>query len=126
MNITLSPLERSVRAADLPLDQLAANTHVSKQEKIGEASRQFEAMLLRQILSDAQKPLFSSALLGESTAQGIYRDMVVRQLADSISESGSFGLAKLLEQDLTGQFTAEDPAEAAQAGNPRSIKTYDR
>src|SRR5690606_22109470 len=89
MNISVSAMERSVRAADLPLDRLAASTQVPEQEKIAEVSRQFESMLLRQILSQAQKPLFTSTLMDESNTQGIYRDMVVQQLADRISEGGS-------------------------------------
>ena len=46
----ISPLNREVRASELPLERLAGSKEVSQKEKIAEVSRQFEAVLLRQIL----------------------------------------------------------------------------
>lgn len=95
-------LSRTVRAADLPLDKLASSSQVPQKEKVAEVSRQFEALLLRQILSDAQKPLFKSALLESGgTTSAIYQDMVATQLADRISQGGTFGFARALQQQLS-------------------------
>ena len=63
-------------------------------------SRQFEAVLLRQILGDAQKKGFITAVNRESVASDVYRDMITDQLAESISRSGAFGLAASLNQQL--------------------------
>ena len=41
----------------MPLEQLAANPHFTDQEKVAEVSRQFEAVLLRQILQETRKIL---------------------------------------------------------------------
>jgi Rod binding domain-containing protein len=111
----ISALSRKVNAADLQLDKLAKSTQVPQTEKVAEVSRQFEALLLRQILSQAQKPLFNSGLAGGSsgTTSAIYQDMVTQQLAERISEGGTFGFAKVLEKQLVfpgGQDTAEEPA----------------
>jgi Rod binding domain-containing protein len=101
----IQPLDRSVQASDLPLERLANSDQVSKQEKIGEAARQFEAVLLRQILSQAQKPLFNNTLFpGGGTANAIYQDMVTQQLADRISEGGTFGFASVLKRELTAEY----------------------
>jgi Rod binding domain-containing protein len=108
---------RPVNAADLPLEGLAANKHLSKSEKIAQASRAFEAVLLRQILSESQKPVFPSKYVGNSTSDGIYRDEVVNQLADNISKSGSFGLAQSLTRELQRQ---SGKAEAASPASPSS------
>ena len=89
--------------SNLPLDQLAKSTQIDEKEKIGAASRAFEAVLLRQILQESQKPAFPSKLIGNSATDGIYKDMVVNQLAESISKSGSFGLAKSLAGELQRQ-----------------------
>ena len=98
-------LDRPVQASDLPLERLANSDQVSKQEKIGEAARQFEAVLLRQILSQAQKPLFKNSLVpGGGTANAIYQDMVTQQLADRISEGGTFGFATVLKRELTAEY----------------------
>jgi Rod binding domain-containing protein len=100
----IGALQRSVNAADLPLDRLVGSSQVSEKDKLAEVSRQFEAMLLRQILTQAQKPLFESDLFGASSTNAIYQDMITEQLADRISEGGSFGFARLLQKELSAQF----------------------
>jgi Rod binding domain-containing protein len=57
--------------------------------------------LLRQILSATQKTVINSKFADNSTASEIYRDMITTQLSDSISKSGSFGLAQTFERQLT-------------------------
>jgi Rod binding domain-containing protein len=59
-------------------------------------ARQFEAILLRQILQSTQKTVIPSKFSDNSTAASIYHDLVTHQLADSISKSGTVGLAKTL------------------------------
>ena len=91
-----------VEAAQLPLESLAGNANVSDSDKVVEVSRQFEAVLLRQILSDIRKPVLAAAE-GDATTAGIYNDMINNQMAESISRSGGFGLAKSLATQLTHQ-----------------------
>jgi Rod binding domain-containing protein len=103
-------LSRHIDLSNLPLDNLAASTHATEKEKVGEVSRAFEAVLLRQILQEGQKPTFKSKLTGTSTTDGIYHDMVTNQLAESISKSGSFGLAKSLAGELQKQSGSKKAA----------------
>jgi Rod binding domain-containing protein len=97
---------RHLDPANLPLDRLAASTQIDQQAKVGEVSRAFEAVLLRQILQECQKPAFKSKLTGNTATDGIYQDMVVNQLAENISKSGAFGLAKHLTRELQRQTGA--------------------
>ena len=108
----ISPLlARRIKAEDLPLDRLASNTHLSEPEKIVAASHAFEALLLRQVLQEAQRPVFKSKFANDSTTNGIYRDMVVEQLADGMAKSNSLGLAQSLAAGLQRQFpSASTPA----------------
>jgi Rod binding domain-containing protein len=106
----VSAIQRSVQAADVPMEQLAGNSHLSEEQKIAEATRQFEAILLRQILENTQKTVIKSKYSDESTAAGIYRDLVTSQLADSISKSGDLGLGKKLQEQFT-QSSHSHPAE---------------
>jgi len=92
-------LQRKVKAGDLPLERVVANRNISQPEKIKAAGRAFEAVLLRQILESAQKPVIVSGLTTETSATAVYRDMVTTQLADSISRSGQFGLARSFNQE---------------------------
>ena len=96
-------LQPQIKAADVPLHELAANKHLSDQEKVAEVSRQFEVVLLRQILQETRKSSVSPSSSADASVSGIYDDMINSQLADSISRSGSFGLAKSLQGQLARQ-----------------------
>ena len=87
-----------------PLERLAGNARLSEQEKVAEAGRQFEAILVRQILSEATKPVFKSAFTPDSAQAGIYQDMVVNQLADNVTHSAGLGLARSLDRELSRQL----------------------
>ncbi len=120
----IASLDRSVRASELPLERLAANKEISKEEKIGEVSRQFEAVLLRQILGQAQKPLFKNSLFGGGgTTNAIYQDMITQQLADRISQGGTFGFAKVLQKQLTAEYGGPkgELAKEAPAGGAAEV-----
>ena len=107
-----------VDAANLSLDRLAANTQVPESEKVAEVSRAFEAVLLRQILSESQRPVFQSPYAGNSATDGIYRDIVVNQMAEDISKSGSFGLGRSLARELQRQTgAAQNTAQNTAAQN---------
>lgn len=89
-----------VSATDIAPESLAGNKSLSEHQKIAEASRQFEAMLLRQILSETQKPVIQSEFSDNSTAAGIYQDLATNQMADSMSKSGAFGFAQVFDRQL--------------------------
>jgi len=108
--MTITPIQSPVDTADIPVEDLANNKQLSDQQKIAEASRQFEAIMLRQILSESQKPVITSEFTDNSTAAGIYQDYITNTLADSISKSGSFGLAKIFEQQLSHPAPKTGPA----------------
>ena len=99
MNIpALQPKHDSSHVA---LESLANNQHLTEDQKIGEASQQFEAILLRQFLSESQKTVIKSEFTDNSTAAGIYQDFITNQMADSLSRSGGIGLAKTFTHQLT-------------------------
>jgi Rod binding domain-containing protein len=101
-----------VEASTLPLERVATSTQLTQQEKVKEASRAFEAVLLRQILQESQRPVFKSKYVSNSTTDDIYRDQVVNQLAESISRSGSLGLGNSLAGELQSQGGVSKPAGA--------------
>lgn len=101
--MNISSLTHTTKADNLPLEKLVGNKSLSEQEKVAEVSRQFEGVLLRQILSQGRKTIFKSKFNEDSMASGIYQDMATNQLADAISHNGSFGLARSLEAQLIRQ-----------------------
>lgn len=70
---------------------------------IQEVSRQFEAILVRQILNTAHVGAAFGPESGASTTSEVYRDMLTSQLADQISKSGDLGMSKQLERQLSRQ-----------------------
>jgi flagellar protein FlgJ len=68
--------------------------------KLRESTQQFEAVLLRQLLTSAQKPLLAKPLFGKSPGDDIINDLKTEKMADQISRSGSVGLARYLETTL--------------------------
>jgi peptidoglycan hydrolase FlgJ len=116
----ISALQPHVKASAVPFDQLAGNPNVSESDKVKEACRQFEAILLRQILGEARKTVISASGSADSNEKGIYDDMVNNQMADSISRSGSFGLAKSLEKQLVRQVLPQAGAQTQPAPGVKS------
>jgi Rod binding domain-containing protein len=106
-------LQRPVNASDLPLERLAGNQQISEPDKVAEVSRQFEAVLLRQILGSAQKTIFASSMDPQSVTNGVYQDMITNQLADRISHSGGFGLSRSLEKQLHHELKTNRAKEEA-------------
>jgi Rod binding domain-containing protein len=53
-------------------------------------------------MQDIRKPVLATAE-SNSTVNGIYSDMINNQMADSISRSGTFGLARSLQGQLGHQ-----------------------
>lgn len=103
----ITPLQRKVHADDLGVERLADNPRLSQAEKVEEASRQFEAILLRQILSSAH--VLSSGVRDQSVSNGIYQDMLTHHLADAISHSPrGIGLSDALNRELGRQLKITD------------------
>lgn len=114
--MNLEPLHRPVAGPDLSLDQVASSTRLEEKEKVARASQAFEALLLRQILTDAQKSQFGPETSGNRTSAEIYQDMISERLAEHIASSGSFGLARSLETQLQRQLKTAGSGPPATTG----------
>ena len=82
------------------------------------AAQQFEAIILRQLLTPAIDPLMSHGLGGDSKQNGgggggIYGYLVTDVLATSLSKGGGLGLSRILEKQLTPKGTVSAAQAAA-------------
>ena len=91
--------------------------------QIKAAAQQFEAIILRQLLTPAIDPLMSHGLGGDSKQNGgggggIYGYLVTDVLATSLSKGGGLGLSRMLEKQLTpkGAVSAAQAAATYRAG----------
>ncbi len=114
------PIHMSTMSANhLAVEQLAQNNKLTEAQKIGEVARHFEAILLRQFLNEATKPLMNGDDGMNPAQKGIYQDMITNTLADSISQSGQFGLSQafrhqLIPRDLADELKKADEAKATE------------
>ena len=93
--------------AEVPVEKIASSKTLNEQEKVAEMTRQFEAVLLRQVLNQAYKPAFKSTMMPDAGVTGsIYQDMMVNELADKISSSRTLGMATELQRQFTRQNSA--------------------
>jgi peptidoglycan hydrolase FlgJ len=91
--------------------------------QIKAAAQQFEAIILRQLLTPAIEPLMSHGLGGDNKTNGgggggIYGYLVTDVLATSLSKGGGLGLSRMLEKQLTpkGAVSAAQAAATYRAG----------
>ena len=110
------PIQMATMSANhLAVEQLAQNNKLTEAQKIGEVAQHFEAMLLRQFLNEAPKPMLSENDGMNPAQKGIYQDMITHSLAETISQSGEFGLAKAFHHQLMPRNLAQAEKEAATA-----------
>ena len=99
--MNIASIQSKVDAGHIDIESLAGNKALSQDQKIAEASRQFEAIMVRQFLTESQKSVIKSSFTDDSATAGIYQDMITNQMADNLTRSGGIGLAKTFEQQLT-------------------------
>jgi Rod binding domain-containing protein len=85
-------------------------------DKVREMTQQFEAVFVRHLLNEAQKPVIGGGAIQASSSRAIYQDMMVERWADQISQSGTFGVARSLELQLrrSPPVTVSTPQAAPQ------------
>lgn len=98
MNIT--QITSALRPNEVETGALSQNKTdgANKPEDIKKASQGFEAILLRQFLSESMGPMLQGGPSGQ-----VFGYMVTDSLANSISEGGGLGLSHVLQSQLGGK-----------------------
>lgn len=84
----------------------------------GEVARQFEAILVRQLLSESMK-----SLIDGPKGQQSYGYFISEALADGITKGGGMGLRSILESQLRGQGDARRAADQLKQSDPSVSQT---
>ena len=127
----MAPISSStpVQASGLSIDELARNPNISESAKVAEVSRQFEALLLRQIMQSAHVGASGAATAKNSTVNGIYEDLVTSHLADTMTrgQAGGLGLARTLERQLGSELASEvkPPFAISQKDRAANLRNHD-
>lgn len=67
-------------------------------QRLQQAAKQFEAMMLKRMLSSLEK----TTKLDSGKGTSMYGSMIVDAMADAIVGSGGLGLSKMIEQTMPG------------------------
>lgn len=81
-------------------------------KKLEEATKDFEAIFFKNLLSSMRKGVPGGSLDGSTFGGDMYRDMLDGELAKAASQSGSLGIGKLLYKQLAPLAIAEAQAKA--------------
>ena len=89
-------------------------SHGTDRAQLAAAAKQFEAIFVRQLLAAARKTDFGGDVLG---GQGLdtFRTMQDEHFADLAADTGTFGLAKMIERQLSAQLGVSGSAGASTA-----------
>lgn len=102
-------------AAHLP----TAGEPVENIRTLDQATKQFEAIFLRQFLEKAMKPLLHETPGASMAGAGIYQYMMTDVLANSLAGQGQFGFSNMLQMQLAGgEVSPVAPEKAAPAAEP--------
>jgi Rod binding domain-containing protein len=116
MNIGAS--NSAVRPADLSLEQVSTSSVFTEQQKVAELARQFEGVMIRQMLREARQPMTDPAIGGGSSETRAYTDMVTDRMADAITSGGGIGVASSLQAQLLRQIPNSGRHADSASGNP--------
>jgi Rod binding domain-containing protein len=97
MNIDLSSL--SLASASLSPEQIPAKNPT----KLAEAAKQFEALMITQMMKSAREASGSGWLNeGDETGEDTATGMAEEQFAQALARSGGLGLAKMVIKTMSG------------------------
>ena len=104
------------------LESLRKGAREDDPEALKEVARQFEAMMVQMIMKNARQSneLLSKDGIFDSEQVRFYQQMFDEQMAVTITEGGTFGLADVLVRQLSKDYGLETEADATR--NPKSIQ----
>ncbi|SFB75886.1 Rod binding protein [Brevinema andersonii] len=71
-------------------------------QKIKEVAQEFESLFVEQMFKEMKKTIKKTDLFNDNSSKNeIFDDMLITEYAKNASKTGSFGLAKMIEDSLT-------------------------
>jgi Rod binding domain-containing protein len=90
------------------LHELANLAAADRPEAAARVARDFEAMLLSEMMRFGAKPLFGDSPLDGGSAGRMAREQLFTQLTLLATRGGGLGLARQIEQAIDTESTGED------------------
>ncbi len=116
--MSATPAAAAAAAADSlsfqGLNQLKAAAQARDPKAVMAVARQFEAMLLQQMLSAMDATSFGPDLM-DQTSGPLYRSLFNQQIATTVSQGRGIGLASFLARELSSRYGVKPAAPNASA-----------
>ncbi|MEC7803137.1 MAG: rod-binding protein [Verrucomicrobiota bacterium] len=80
--------------------EMAHSKHSTEQQKNAAVSQQFEAVLVKQFLKEALKPMFKGVFSEDGNANKMYRHFFTDAISESVASGGGFGVSNILQEQL--------------------------
>ncbi len=93
------------------LKESTSTTDMDKQATLKKACNDFEAIILKQMLSTMRKSIPKSGLFSGGYADEMYQSMYDGELAKAISQGQGTGIADVLFDQLSGKIHTKIPNE---------------
>ena len=101
----MDPLNAVPSAAPLTADQQAAL------KKLHAAATQLEGVFVGMLYKEMESTVPKDGILGkQSNAESMWQDMLVEKQSDAMAQSGSFGIAKMGENQVRASVLANSSA----------------
>lgn len=108
IDVSAPSAARAVPPVELTATQKTALKHLQT------AARQFESLFVNMLFKSMRAAVPQTSITGEklSPAETTFTEMLDTQRSEAIAQTGSFGIAKILEDQLKASVLA-NPAQAA-------------
>jgi len=91
-------------------------------ERLHQAASQLEGVFVNMLLSEMRKTVPQQSIFGKSSqTEEVFQGMLDQQRADDMARSGSFGIARVLENQLR-ESVLSDAKNESQAQVPGAIE----
>ena len=87
------------------LMEMAHSKNISQKQKNAAVSQQFEAVLVKQFLKEALKPMFKGVFNEDAGAHRMYRHFFTDAISESVAQGGGFGVSSILQQQLNQKIS---------------------
>lgn len=93
--------DNRVDSAGQDFQQILDKAIASKEDKqLKDAAKQFEALFIYQMYSKMRETIDKGGLFEEDLSSGIFQGMLDQEVSTKAAETGSFGLADVIYQQL--------------------------
>lgn len=76
----------------------------AEKEGMERVSKQFESLLVNQMVGEMRKTVGSGGLIPESQAEKVFRSMLDYEYSQKISQTGELGLSKMIYDHLLQKY----------------------